>query len=62
MFVLRKKRQTVYNSKANRFRPFAFRYLQADAHRQKVRIVCQLDGGARDAVIATTNCKSGAES
>lgn len=38
------------------------RYLQADAHRQEVRTVRELDGGARDAVIATANGKPGIES
>jgi len=44
------------------FRPFAFRYLQTDADRQKVRVVGQLDGGACDAVAATANREPGAES
>lgn len=42
---------------------FAFyRYLQADAHRQKIRLVRQLDGGSRDAVFATANREPGSES
>lgn len=41
---------------------FAFRYLQADAHRQETRAVGQLDGGARDAVAGAANGEPGAES
>lgn len=56
----REKRDT--NPKANRSRPFVFRYLQVDAHRQKVRLVCQLDGCPRDAIVATANREPGVES
>jgi len=60
-FHLRKrKKETI--TRLITFHPFAFRYLQTDADRQKVRIVGQLDGGACDAVAATANREPGAES
>lgn len=59
-FHLRKRKKTII--RLITFRLFAFRYLQTDADRQKVRIVGQLDGSACDAIVATANRESGAES